>query len=199
MEYVKEYPLIMILGTNGSGKTLYATYLAYKLSETLEEGEKIFANYSIFGLQKYKKFSIEDISGDDFPEWLEDGVMIIDEGQQGGDAYDFLRKDTRNMSDFLSQVRKYNLQLIVITQKYGNIAWRLRKNMNYIYTIHKLPVTGVINVKYWFIDDSGFLRNMKSETKDLREFFDKYNTKEKIPRVRRQKKDSKEKKREDIF
>ena len=100
-KYLKNYPIIAITGDFGAGKTLLATF--YALLYQANEGLKIFANYQ-FNNVKYKRVTFDEVSK--MPEWLNHGVLILDELQVGADSYNFMSNDVKKLTTFITQIRK---------------------------------------------------------------------------------------------
>lgn len=182
-------PVVVVLGEFGTGKTLYATYKALKFSER-NPGKTVFANYPIKGIKNFREYHISELSEGDFPEWLHDGLLIMDEIQIGADAYDFMRSGTRNIVAFITQIRKLNLELIMVTPVYTFIAKRLRDIANFMITLKDMVVPGFVTANYYRLLKMGsktfkavYLRTMKY---DLNEVFPYYDTKYIVKSKRRE-------------
>ena len=121
-----EYPIICILGKRGSGKTTLATDLAIDYAN---EGIKVVANYHLFGI-KYTYMSFDEIING--LEDLYDCVLMLDEAHVGADAYQFFRKNTKALTDFVTQIRKRHITMYLTTQVFTSLAKRLREQVNYI-------------------------------------------------------------------
>ena len=121
-----EYPRICLIGDTGDGKTLTMTALGKMYAEL---GYKIFANYTLF-LTDYEHIDFEDIV--DFPEYLHDAVILIDEAHIGTDAYAFFNKRVKEITKFATQTRKRHLIFIFNTQVFTQVAKRLRDLTTYI-------------------------------------------------------------------
>lgn len=112
--------VIAIVGERGSYKTCYAVSLAKAYAE---ENVNVFTNIELKNIT-YKKITVHTLSS--FPDWLKDGVIIIDEAHMGADAYKFLTHDVQNATMFITQIRKRHLNFIYITVDFSMIAKRLR-------------------------------------------------------------------------
>jgi len=137
-------------------------------------------------VDKQKKPYRRDVLKRDIP--FEDGLLVIDEAQEGDDAYKFLNRDVVAMNKFVSQVRKYDLELFVITQRLNFISARLRRLLNYHYEIDyylyfdknlgmRTFTTGIAKIKYFRLSNSG-RKLYKKSVKDLRGNFPFYSTKQ---------------------
>lgn len=121
--------VICILGERGSYKTCYAVSLA---KEYAEQGVTVFTNIDLKGIP-HKHISVHVLAS--FPDWLRDGVIIIDEAHMGTDSYKFLTHDVQNATMFITQIRKRRLNFIFITVDFGMIAKRLREQTDlFFYT-----------------------------------------------------------------
>ena len=81
-----DFPITIVLGDVGSGKSLSATYLAYMFAKKeeerklhkFEERKKVFANFTLNGIP-YVKYEIDDLQKNPFPDHLKNGLLLIDE------------------------------------------------------------------------------------------------------------------------
>ena len=172
-----EHPMICVLGRMGSGKTLFTTYLAKKFEEfcTLNDiDNKVFANYTL-NLDLFEKVKIKDIVS--FPEWLQNGILILDEIQsEGGDSYKFLSKISKHLTSFLTQVRKRNLAFVYTTQHIKLVNNRIR-----LLTSHVIQITNLSNGKVKLTFWDWVTKMVLGETVlDLTDCYDLYDTKELI-------------------
>jgi len=123
---VQEYPIIALIGDRGGGKTVTLTALGKMLQA---RGLTIFANFTLYDTD-YQHIEFNDIV--DFPEYLHDGVILIDEAHIGTDAYAFFTKRVKEITKFATQTRKRKLIFIFATQVFTQTAKRLRDLTNYI-------------------------------------------------------------------
>ena len=121
-----QYPIIALIGDKGGGKTLTMTALG-KMFQS--QGMTIFANYTLHDTE-YEHIEFSDIV--EFPEFLHDGVILIDEAHIGTDAYAFFTKRVKEITKFATQTRKRKLIFIYTTQIFTQTAKRLRALTNYI-------------------------------------------------------------------
>lgn len=112
--------VICIVGERGSYKTCYAVSLAKAYAE---QGINVFTNIDLFGIN-HKSIHVKTLI--QFPDWLRDGVIIIDEAHTGTDSYKFLTKQVQEATKFITQIRKRKLNFIYITVDFSMIAKRLR-------------------------------------------------------------------------
>jgi hypothetical protein len=167
-----EYPRIAIIGDTGAGKTLSMLKIALQYQQ---DGMTIFSNFKLIGVD-YTPITFDDII--DFPEYLHDGVILLDEGHIGVDAYNFFSKKVKDITKFTTQTRKRKLIMIYTTQVFTQVAKRLRDLTNYIIECKETVTKGVIYARIFDrskINNGGYL---KAFYIDGRPLFDKYDTDE---------------------
>jgi len=115
-----------VIGDFGTGKTTYLTYLA-----KANAGKRnIYANFTLYGIW-YTPISVEDLAG--FPEWVNDGIVLLDEGHVGANIYDVFKKDVKEFAIFISQIRKRNIFVFWSSQFFSKVAKPLRDYTKYMY------------------------------------------------------------------
>lgn len=159
--------VICIVGDRGTGKTLFAVSLAHHYAT---QGVSIFTNIEMYNIN-HRTIAFKDIS--DFPDWLHDGIIILDEMHVGADSYKFLNSDVQGITKFITQIRKRNLTFIYITQNFTTIAKRLRIQTNYSYQVSKIR-DGVAKIDIF--DNMNFYAYLKTIIFDGRKYYDFYNT-----------------------
>ena len=122
-----KYPIRAVVGRRGSGKTLFLTYTADYLSKS---GKLVVANFHLFDID-YQYMSFKDIYKN--LNDLYDCILMLDEGHVGSDAYDFFRKNTRKLTDFITQIRKRHIEIWTTTQIFKQLTKRFRDQVDYIY------------------------------------------------------------------
>jgi hypothetical protein len=167
-----KYPIIIVVGDFGSGKTLYTTFMGLTFYQN--EGLKIFSNYDLFKVP-YKKIKFSDVSS--MPDWLHDGVLLLDETQIGADSYNFLNKGVQQIMTFITQIRKRNIVLIMTTQRFDFVAKRIRSLINYFIEVEAVS-KGVVKISTYDITRGEELQNER--TLDLTKIWSYYNTDEVI-------------------
>ena len=166
------YPIVAFLGDRGDGKTVSMTALAYAYQKL---GANIYANFTLIGIP-YTKITFQDLA--DFPEYLKDGLVLLDEGHIGADAYAFFNSRVKNISKFATQTRKKRLTVFYSTQVLTTVAKRLRTMTNYICECNKTEIKGVTDIYIYdrsLLKNSGFVKNIII---DGRPFFGYYDTNE---------------------
>ena len=168
-----DYPIFILLGRRGAAKTLTATYLAYQYHNV--DHMKIIANYHIFGLKNYEYMPFSEIKA--HLSELYDCILILDEGQVGSDAYNFFRADVIALTNFLIELRKRHITMIITTQFFKHLAKRMRDQADYLLQPRK-QAEGFIQVdvfdKYQPVNES-YILTFEYQGK---EYYDKYNTDE---------------------
>jgi hypothetical protein len=174
----------VIIGNQGSGKTLLMCKLAYFM---LKQKKNIFANIS-FNF-KYDPIKYQDIIDCAYS----DASVFIDEAH-------LLLSNRRSMSkvnieitnSFISQVRKQNLELYLSTQRFLKLDIKVRDETDYLYECKKLIFengvfkTSSINLnldkKVPIVVSVKITELSTMESKDIsfigNPYFDLYNTKE---------------------
>lgn len=162
-------PILCIIGDFGTGKSLLSTYYAKKFSENYPD-RNIFANYTLKNIPNFTEYNFgifKDMKN--IPNWLCNGLLIIDEIYLGADAYKFMQSDVNNIWEFIMQIRKKNLELIMCTPRLKFIAVRIRDITNYIIALEEMKIEGVITGHTYYIN------HVTNETKKIRKF--QYNLK----------------------
>lgn len=119
----------IILGMQGHGKTLMAVKMAY---ESYLSGKTIYSNVKL-------NFPFKHIDYNDIINCVyKNAVVLLDEIHLLLPARQSLRKINREICDnFLSMVRKKNLEIIATTQTMRKPDIRLREEADYIYYVEK--------------------------------------------------------------
>jgi len=126
-----EYPIVCILGRRGSGKSLFGVKLA---DDYHKSGITIFSNYNM--TIPHHDIDFNELAS--FPEYLHDCVIFMDEMHIGSDAYDFWKQRVKNITDFITQIRKRRITLYYMTQVWKQVAKRLRDQTDYIFQCSNL-------------------------------------------------------------
>jgi hypothetical protein len=120
----------IVLGKQGSGKTLYTVYQAIAY---YGRGKTIYSNVHLNGI-KYKKLDYNDIINCK----LENAFVFIDEIHQLLPARRSLSKTSVTICDsFLSMVRKKDVDLWGTTQTLRKVDIRMREEADYIHSCKK--------------------------------------------------------------
>ena len=174
---------ILIIGRQGSGKTLMSTKLAFD-----EDGDRpVYSNYSLFGI-KYTPvtFNSEIESNknkldilkmlDANPDYFNNSIMLLDELHLYLDSLDFMRRNNRRLQTFFSQLRKRRILLIGTTQYLMNLDIRIRRQCLNVLEMQHLKGS-IFKVTTHDID--GYFTEFVSAYKiDLRDYYSKYDTNE---------------------
>jgi len=163
------FPIITLVGKKGHGKTLTMTALGVEYHRV--DGLNIFANYDLYNVD-YRPITFHDLA--QFPEWLHDGVVLIDESHIGADAYAFFSQQTKDIAKFLTQTRKRRLTIIMTTQIFTQMAKRLRLLTDYIGECQRTDVEGIVRLDIYDKDNS--YEHVNGLFLDGRPYFQNYDT-----------------------
>lgn len=135
--------IVLYKGSRGRGKTLTMVKDAYQY---YLDGFRILANLKLtFG---------ENISNDEVLSLsqysqLYNCVLVLDELQIFFDSRNFLRKENKDFSYFIQQIRKRNIIILGTAQYVNTIELRFRQHIDYI-AIPKFNIkNNVCRVKYF--------------------------------------------------
>jgi len=119
----------IIIGRQGSGKTLFAVRMAY---EEHKKGKTIYSNVKLNF--PHKPMNYNDIIDCKY----EDAVVLIDEAHQLLSSRASMSKVNKEICDsFLSMIRKKSINLICTTQTLRKIDIRLYEEASYNYLCSK--------------------------------------------------------------
>lgn len=153
---IQEYPIVALIGDRGGGKTVTMTAIGKMLKE---QGFTIFANYTLIDTD-YQHIEFNDIV--DFPEYLHDGVILIDEAHIGTDAYAFFTTRVKEITKFATQTRKRRLIFIFATQVFTQTAKRLRNLTNYIVYCNTTEFADIFELKVHNreVENQGYIKTL---------------------------------------
>ena len=176
---------ILIIGRQGSGKTLMATKLAFDNADH----RPIYSNYSLFGV-KYTPITfnskVDKNKGkldilqmlDLNPDYFNNSIMLLDEIHLYLDSLDFMRANNRKLQTFFSQLRKRKILLIGTTQYLMNLDIRIRRQCLNVLEMEHIK-SSIFKVDTHDIDGY-FTKFVSSYRIDLKEYYSKYDTNELI-------------------
>lgn len=116
--------ICLVLGSQGSGKTLFLTKEAYA---TYKKGKDVYSNFKLNFPHKNLRFS------DMINTRLENCTVLIDEGALWGlNARDSMSRENKKLTvSFISQCRKKGVDLFVSAQIVRLLDCRVRENASY--------------------------------------------------------------------
>ena len=163
------YPIVAIIGDRGSGKTVTMTATGKIYAQ--ENNLKIFANYTLIGTD-YEYITFNDIV--DFPEYLHDAVILIDEAHIGTDAYEFFTHRVKDITKFVTQTRKRKLIFIYTTQVFTQVARRLRDLTDNIIYCETTTIKDVfkLTITDRSLDNNGFIRTLYLHGEPFFKYYD---------------------------
>jgi len=174
----------LLIGKQGSGKTLMMTKLAFeKISEN--PSIRVFSNYELIGTpftyitfdnKKERDKGKLDILKmlDDDPNYFDNSIMLLDEIHVYADSYDFMSKNNRRLQTFFSQLRKRNIYMLATTQYLMNLDIRLRRQCMNVHEMSHIKRERFLVQTYEI--DGYYTKHVTSYVVDLSGYYNKYNT-----------------------
>ena len=136
--------IVIYKGARGRGKTLTMCRDAKKFTEN---GWKVYSNMQ--GLKIGEYITNEKILAiDKNEEVLFNCVLVIDEIQTLFDSRTSMKKENRDFSYFLQQIRKRGIVMLTTTQFTNTIDLRLRQHIDVIVIPRFIKKYNVCEVKY---------------------------------------------------
>lgn len=167
----------MFLGNYGKGKSISLSYLAI-MAAVLNKRKVVMSNTPIYNLSSYGLEFIPLISTSQFTENMRDIEILIDELQKVANSRNSLSAENSFVTEFSTDVRKFN-QGVVGTSQYGNTYdIRLYDNTeiqitpNWITKEKKNRTNFMINWVVWFMDS----QEVETVTLNLESIIDMYDT-----------------------
>lgn len=130
------YSLNGIIGYFGTGKTNLLTAIAYANVGV----RSIFANYTLYGIE-YTPIDIDDLA--QFPEWVHDCVILLDEGHVGANIYDVFEERIHDFAEFITQIRKRRVFMFWTSQLFDRVALPLRRYTKYVFQMEETIYEGI--------------------------------------------------------
>lgn len=104
-------------------------------------------------------------------------VIVLDEAHIGADSYDFLGKGARKLGEFITQVRKREILMFVVTQVLRQVARRIRDHIQYVVAMDKVATYDSLFICKVY-DGLAHDTLVNSKMYDLIDIFNFYDTKE---------------------
>lgn len=164
----------LIIGPQGSGKTLLGVALLFELSN-LYKDKKIFSNTNLNNIE-YEKYNFDDllINIKNNNNYYDNSIMLFDEIHIFLNSLDFYKKDNRLVQGFFSQLRKRKIILIGTSQYILNVDVRIRRQAKRVFEIFKRN-NNIYEVIIHLIDGY-FTRQIDNIFLKLDKYYNKYNT-----------------------
>jgi hypothetical protein len=135
-------------GIRGNGKTLTATYYAYR---DYQQGRKVLTNYkTLFS----EIMTTKDMVNYIFESELRNVTVVIDEIQVILNSIGTKGTVLKFVEQLLNQSRKRNVDIWYTTQRYLNVHVRLRQQTDVLLEPYKLDVIPIPGTKKYKIDTS---------------------------------------------
>ena len=171
---IDEDGFYLIIGPQGSGKTLLGVALLFELKK-LYPDKKIFSNTSLTNIE-YEKYNFDDLLHNikDDNNYYDNSIMLFDEIHIFLNSLDYYKKQNRLVQGFFSQLRKRKIILLGTSQYILNVDVRIRRQSKRVFEIFKRN-NNIYEVIIHLIDGY-FTRQIDSLFLKLDKYYDKYNT-----------------------
>lgn len=134
--------IVLYKGSRGRGKTLSMVKDAYRF---YLNGYRILANFKIeFG----EYISPDEVLALNKDSDLKNCVLVLDELQLFFDSRNFAKKENKDFSYFIQQIRKRNIIILGTTQYVGTIDLRFRQHIDILAYPTFIKGLNVCSVKY---------------------------------------------------
>jgi Zonular occludens toxin (Zot) len=165
--------LIAILGSMGEGKTLGATYLAYR--KYAKDGLNIFANYHIKfpPLPEEKKTpNISFLRGIDDVMNMRDGYAVLDELWTSMDSRQSNSKKNKFITNVLLKLRKRGVNVAYTCQSFHQVDKRVRDVTDFIAKPHLNRDETICRLEIFSMPDMNLVKIRKFPTTPFFKFYD---------------------------
>ena len=122
---------VMLIGKRGRGKTQALTGMGAQMATWYENehyGRRVYANYINLLADKCDSNLVQNILNP-FGPVIRNGLLLIDELQEVANARKSLTRQNFNLNNFLTQIRKDNLECAFTTQNAAmidkNVLWQI--------------------------------------------------------------------------
>lgn len=171
---INEEGFYLIIGPQGSGKTLLSVALTFELSK-LYHNKKIFSNTTLNNIE-YEKFNFDDLLNNikENNNYYDDSIIIFDEIHIFLNSLDYYKKQNRIVQSFFSQLRKRKIFLIGTAQYILNVDVRIRRQAKRVLEVFKR--NNHIYEVYVHLIDGYFTRQIDTVLLKLDMYYKNYNT-----------------------
>ena len=179
---IDEEGFYLIIGPQGSGKTLLGVALLFELKK-LYPDKKIFSNTNLYNIE-YEWFNFDSLLHNIWynPEqnikndnnYYDNSIILFDEIHIFLNSLDYYKKQNRIVQGFFSQLRKRKIILIGTSQYILNVDVRIRRQAKRVFEVFKRN-NNIYEVIIHLIDGY-FTRQIDTIFLKLDKYYDKYNT-----------------------
>ena len=171
---INEEGFYLIIGPQGSGKTLLSVALLFELSKKYPD-KRVFSNTDLYGID-YEKFNFDDLLNNikNDNHYYDNSIILFDEIHIFLNSLDYHKKQNRLVQGFFSQLRKRRIILIGTAQYILNVDVRIRRQSKRVFEIFKRN-NNIYEVHIHLIDGY-FTQYLDSVFLKLDDYYDKYNT-----------------------
>lgn len=158
MQNLKKFGFAYIIGNKGSGKTVFATAMAYI---DFLSGAPVYLNYPVgfkarsndideHGLPS--SMSSEDIIElfNENPRAFRGSTVVFDEAQMAASSRSFFAKSNKKLVEFIAMLRKLKCTLIITSQKYKKVDKWVREDAEFVIVMEPEHPELEENENFWF-------------------------------------------------
>lgn len=171
---INEEGFYLIIGPQGSGKTLLSVALLFELKKFFPN-KKIFSNISLYNIE-YERYDfdglLENIKNNN--SYYDNSIILFDEIHIFLNSLDYYKKQNRLVQGFFSQLRKRRIFLIGTAQYILNVDVRIRRQAKRVLEIFKR--NNHIYEVYVHLIDGYFTRQIDTVLLKLDMYYKNYNT-----------------------
>ena len=124
---INEEGFYLIIGPQGSGKTLLSVALLFELKKIFPD-KKIYSNTDLYQIE-FKKYNFDDLLNNIKynNNYYDNSIILFDEIHIFLNSLDYYKKQNRLVKGFFSQLRKRRIFLIGTAQYILNVDVRIRR------------------------------------------------------------------------
>ena len=171
---INEEGFYLIIGPQGSGKTLLSVALTFELAKIFPD-KKIFSNTELFNIE-YEKYNFDDLLNNIKynNNYYDNSIILFDEIHIFLNSLDYYKKQNRLVQGFFSQLRKRKIFLLGTAQYILNVDVRIRRQAKRVFEIFKRN-NHIYEVNIHLIDGY-FTQHIDTVYLKLDKYYNKYDT-----------------------
>ena len=171
---INEEGFYLIIGPQGSGKTLLGVALLFELSKIFPD-KKIYSNTDLYQIE-FEKYNFDNLLTNikNNNSYYDNSIMLFDEIHIFLNSLDYYKKQNRLVQGFFSQLRKRRIILIGTAQYILNVDVRIRRQAKRVFEVFKR--NNHIYEVFIHLIDGYFTRQIDTVLLKLDMYYNKYNT-----------------------